>query len=237
MDYLGRTTTTVSAPATGPMDLNEAGRPNWRELAPLFGVMMLALVPVGIGGAIVVAVWPRSEYDLSGWRVFGLLMGGLLVFGGGSWFWTLKSIVPRSIQRYHERVDDWHYAQLEKYQESDGRVLAQQVSEWHLTTHDARHMLLLLLYVYLTGKAPSIRQLTDGPLLVKAGHRAFSLGAMTQDAAAEALNLFARAGLLIDRQPKQAGRLAVMDFKTAAHKVLVELSHDPRVVDGAAMEE
>lgn len=234
MDYYGRTTTTVSAPAGAPVDFN-AGKPDWRELAPLFGLLMLALVPVALGGALLVVSWPRQEYEMNGWRTLGIVCGGLLAFGGGSWFWTLRSAVLLGIRRYYGRVDDWHYATLQKFEESDGRVTAQQISEWHLTTHDARHVLLLLLYVYLTGKPPTIRGLTEGPLLVKAGHRMFSLGRMTHDAATEGCELLARAGITIDRQPRHAGRLAVMDFKTAANRVLAELSRDPRAL--AASEE
>lgn len=235
MDYHGRTTTTISAPAAAPVDLNEAGRPNWRELAPLFGVMMLALVPVGIGALLIVAVWPQQEYEMNGWRAVGIVFGGLLAFGGGSWFWALRGVVPMGIRRYYARVDDWHLAVLEKYEQSDGRVLAQQVSEWSLTTTDARHVLLLLLYVYLSGKAPSIRGLTEGPLLVRAGHRAWSLGTISQDSAADALNLLARAGVLLERDARRSGRLAVMDFRQAAGRVLSELSRDPRAL--AASEE
>jgi len=236
MDYAGRTTTTVSAPAHGPMDLN-ATKPQFRELAPLIGLAFLSLLPAIIGGALVIFAWPgESDYDgIGGWQALAIGAGALLCYGGGSFFWTLRKALTHGISSFYSRVDDWHVAQLEKYQESDGRLLATQITEWHLVTTDARHMLLLLLYVHLTGRTPSIRSLTEGPLLVKANHRAYSLGRMSQDQASEALALLAHAGVLLDRSPRNAGRLAVMDFKQAAQRVLVELSRDPRVMDAETM--
>lgn len=230
MDYMGRTTTTISAPASGPMDLT-AGRPDWRELAPLFGLIMLSLLPVAIGGGVVIVSWPRYQYEMDGWKALGILTGFLLAFGGGSFFWTLRKAVLHGIARYYARVDDWHWAQLDKY-EQDGKIVAHQVSEWHLVTTDARHVLLLLLYVYLTGKAPSINTLTSGPLLVKAGHRAFSLGRVTQDSAAQFCDLLARSTVVTGRAERQAGRLAPLDFRQAVQRVLGELSKDPRVAEG-----
>lgn len=237
MDYLGRQTTTFTAPANSPIDLNSAGKPDWRELAPLFGLIVLCVIVAGIGLSIVVAVWPRDELSMNGWRALGIIGGGGLTFAGGSFFWTLRTSVLYGIRHYYARVDDWHNAVLDKYVAGEGQVQVQQVTEWHLTTTDPRHMLLLLLYVYLNNATPSIRQLTAGPLLVKAKHRAFSLGAMTQDAASEALELFSRAGIILERGPKTAGKLALMDFKTAANKVLVELSKDPRIIDAERIEQ
>lgn len=218
------------------MDLN-ATKPQFRELAPLFGLTLLTLLPIFLGGALFLWAIPRSEYSASGWNWLGMLCGGLLALAGLRYFWPLSATVPTAVQRYYTRIDDWHYAQITKFEESDGRIQATQVTEWHLMTTDARHMLLLLLYVHLTGKTPSIRSLTEGPLLVRANHRAYSLGVISQDQASEALALLASAGVLLDRSPRNAGRLAVMDFKQAAQKVLMGLSRDPRVLDAEATTE
>lgn len=236
IDYMGRQTTTFTAPANAPVDLNAAGKPDWRELAPLFGLVVLCVVVAGLGLTLVVAVWPRDEYSMNGWRLAGVVLGGSLAFAGGSFFWTLRTSILRGIQHYYMRIHDWHEAVLDKYVNGEGQMMVQQVTEWHLTTTQPRHMLLLLLYVYLTGKNPSIRMLTNGPLLVQAGHRAFSLGAMTQDEAGEALNLLARAGIIMDRGPKTTGKLAMLDFKTAANRVLVEMAKDPRIADAERSE-
>ncbi len=229
MDYMGRTTTTISAPASGPMDLS-AGKPDWRELAPLFGLILLSLLPVGLGGALTLACWPEYQNEMNGWRTLGISTGGLLAFGGGSFFWTLRKAVLQGIARYYARVDDWHYAQLDKY-EQNGQIVAHQVAEWQLITTDARHVLLLLLYVYLSGKAPSINSLTEGPLLVKAAHRSFSLGKISQDSAASFCDLLARSTVVTGRAERVAGRLAPLDFRQACQRVLTELSRDPRVME------
>lgn len=231
LDYMGRQTTTFTAPANAPVDLNSAGKPDWRELAPLFGLVVLCVVVSGIGFGIIVLSWPATEYAMNGWRLIGIIAGGSLAFAGGSFFWTLRTAILRGIRHYYIRIDDWHNAVLDKYIEGPGQVVAQQVTERHLVTTDARHMLLLLLYVYLSNQQPSIRTLTAGPLLVRSNHRAFSLGAITQDQASEALDLFARSGIILDRGPKTAGKLALLDFKTAANKLLGHLATDPRIMD------
>lgn len=230
LDYMGRQTTTFTAPANAPVDLN-AGKPNWRELGPLFGVMLLTLIPVGIGGALAILAWPKYESQMTGWSWLGIGTGALFMYGGGTVFWALRHSMVHGIRSYQLRLDDWHNAVLDKYIDGPGQVVAQQVTEWHLVTTDARHMLLLLLYVYLSNQQPSIRTLTAGPLLVRSKHRAFSLGAMTQDQASEALDLFARCGIILDRGPKTAGKLALLDFKTAANKLLGHLATDPRIMD------
>lgn len=235
LDYMGRQTTTFTAPANAPVDLN-AGKPDWRELGPLFGVMLLTLLPVAIGGALMIFAWPRTDSDMSGWSILGIGTGALFMYGGGSVFWTLRHAMVHGIRGHHLRLDDWHNAVLDKYIEGDGAVQIQQVTEWHLVTTEPRHMLLLLLYIYLNNSAPSINKLTAGPLLVKAGHRAFSLGKVSQDQASDALNLMARAGVLIDRRTGYNGKLAVMDFKQAANKVLLQMAADPRIVDAERTE-
>lgn len=235
--YSGRTTTTISAPAEGPMDLN-ATKPQFRELAPLIGLAFLALIPAVIGGALIVVAWPHGEYEhLNGWSALAIGAGALLCYGGGLFFWTLLKVLTHGVKSYYVRLDDWHDAQLTKYIESDGQVTAHQVSEWHLVTTVPKHMLLLLLYIYLTNRTPSIRNLTEGPLLIKAGHRMFSLGMMSQDQATAACDLFARTGIVVNRAAGTAGKLAVLDFKTAAGRVLAELSRDPRVMDAEASQE
>jgi hypothetical protein len=225
----GRTTTTVQAPAAAPIDLNSAGKPDWRELAPLFGLIMLSLLPAGAGGAMVVANWPRE--GMSGWQTLWLGMGGAFMFGGGSFFWTLRASVLSGVKGYYARVNDWHNAVLDKYIEGDGMVTAQQISEWVYTENDMRHVALAVLWLILhQPKSLSIERLTKGPMLLSVGHRAFKMMDMSQDGAANFLNLLARAGVINGRGPRTAGTIAIMDPRTAALKVLAEASRNPAMI-------
>lgn len=229
MEY-NRSVTTITAPAASPIDLN-AGRPDWRELGPLFGLTLAALLPVLAGGVIVVAAWPEAG-RLSGWSLLFVGFGGLLAFAGISWFWSLRSAVLAGVTRYQARIDDWHYATLERYQDSDGQITATQVDERYWYPTRVPDMLLLFLYVWMSGKTPTVRALCDGPLMLSAGPRSFVVGRMTQDGAEAALQLMARAGLIIDRQPRHAGKLALLDPRKAALALLTELARDPRVLGG-----
>lgn len=225
----GRTTTTVQAPANAPVDLNTAGKPDWRELAPLFGLIMLSLLPAGAGGAMVVANWPRE--GMSGWATLWLGMGAALLFGGGSFFWTLRGSVLSGVRGYYARVNDWHNAVLDKYIEGDGMVTAQQISEWSYSDVDMRHVALAALWLIIAQpKSLSIEKLTKGPILLSVDHRAFKLMDMTQDGAASFLNMLARAGIIQGRGPRTAGSINILDPRTAALKLLKEASRNPAMI-------
>lgn len=228
--FSGRTTTTVTAPAAAPIDLNSAGRPDWRELGPLFGLILLAVVPTAAGGAMVVANWPREA--LSGWQALWLALGGVLAFVGGSFVWTLRGTVLHGIKSYYARVDDWHYAALTKYEEGDGQITAHQVSEWVYTEADMRHVMLAALWLIIAQpKSLSIQQLTRGPLQITlGGHRAYKVLDMSQDGAGSFLNMAARAGIIQGRDNRKAGTFLAMDPRQMALKLLTEAAKNPATV-------
>lgn len=221
----GRTTTTVSAPARGPLDYNEL-KPSFGQLAPLFGLTLLALLPIGVGGLFVWWSWPTR--DLSGLQALGLGLGGLLILAGVRFFWPLSTTIPDAIKQYYAMVYAWHEAELGHFEASSGQVVAHQVSEWVYTESDMRHVALAFLWLYLSGaKSLSIGKLTSGPLLLNVGHRSFKLMDMSQDGAAAFLDLLARAGVVVGRGPRVAGSIAIMDPRQAALKVLQEASKNP----------
>jgi hypothetical protein len=209
-----------------PIDLSSAGKPDWRELAPLFGLIMLSLLPAGAGGAMVVANWPRE--GAGGWQALWLGLGAAFMFGGGSFFWTLRTSVLSGIKGYYARVNDWHDATLNKYIDGDGMITAQQVSEWMYTEADMRHVALTFMYLLINQpKSLSIEKLTRGPLLLNLDHRAYKLMDMSQDGAASWLNMLARAGIVQGRGPRAAGMVAIIDPRLAAIKLLKEAARNP----------
>lgn len=227
--FAGRTTTTVQAPAAAPIDLNSAGKPDWRELAPLFGLIMLSLLPAGAGGAMVVANWPRE--GMSGWSALWLGLGAAFVFGGGSFFWTLRTSVLSGVKGYYARVSDWHYAVLDKYEAGDGQITATQISEWSYTEQDMRHIALLALWLIVEQpKSLSIEKLTKGPVLLNIDHRAFKMIDFTQDGAASFLNMLARAGIITGRGARAAGSINILDSRQAAIKLLKEAARNPATI-------
>jgi hypothetical protein len=229
--FSGRTTTTVSAPASGPMDLNEAGRPQWRELLPLFGVALLGVVVAALGGILFIVSLPRPYGEWSGWNSLGVIVGGTLIYGGASWFWSLRSVLTSGVTRYYARVDDWHYAMLEQFTAGDGRVVAQQVSEWEYNPLDLRSMLLA--YAALLVSQPSrltVDQLQQHGLWVRVEHRDMKVMTFTQDSAAAFLNLLAQAKIITGRGPRQAGQLLVAHPQQQLGSLLRILAKDPSVM-------
>lgn len=227
--YSGRTTTTIQAPATTPMDLN-SGKPDWRELAPLMGLVFLLVLPTLMGGALIVANWP-NEQRASGWSALWLGGGIVLVVVFGSFIWMLRTAITYEITSYQRRKDDWHYAAITKYEQSDGMVTAQQVSEWSYSENDMRHVALAALWLIVAQpKSLSIEKLTRGPMLLNVDHRSFKLMDMTQDGAAGFLNMLARAGIVQGRGPRSAGTINIIDPRSAALKLLKEAARNPAAI-------
>lgn len=233
----GRTTTTVTAPAAAPVDYN-ATRPTFGELAPLFGLALLALLPIAVGGALLNWSFPRADRDLGGWQVLGLLLGGLLVFAGGSFFRALSSTVPAAVRSYYARINDWHYAQLEKYEQGDGQITAVQVSEWEYSSVDPRKVAFALLAVYLSQpRSLSIEALTRHGLWLRVGQKSFPLIKFTQDGAGAFLNLLAASGGIAGRGPRTAGEITIGDFRSVALTALRKTLEDPRALAAVETQE
>ena len=225
----GRTTTTVQAPAGAPVDLNSAGKPDWRELGPLFGIILVAIIPTAAGGALIVGNWPRGE--MSGWQALWLALGGVLAFTFGSIVWTLRTAVLRGVKAYFQRVEDWHYATLDKFEQGDGMVTAQQVSEWRYNPADMRMIGALFFWLLVEQpRSPSIESLTRGPLMLNLGHRSVKIMDMSQDDAADALNLLAASGLIAGRGPRKAGTLTLNDTPALAKRLALEAARNPALV-------
>ena len=227
--YSGRTTTTVQSPAGAPVDLNSAGKPDWRELGPLFGLILIAVIPTAAGGAMVVANAPRA--DMTGWQALWLALGTTLAFVGGSFVWTLRGAILRGIKSYYQRVEDWHYATLDKFEQGDGMVTAQQVSEWRYNPADMRMIGAAFFWLLVSQpKSLSIEYLTRGPLMLNVGVRSIKMMDMSQDDAADFLNLCAAAGLIAGRGPRKAGSIVLQDTPTLARRLATEAAKNPQLV-------
>ena len=225
----GRTTTTLQAPAGAPVDLNSAGKPDWRELGPLFGLILIAVLPTAAGGAMVVANFPRAE--MSGWQALWLALGATLAFVGGSFVWTLRTAVLRGIKSYYQRVEDWHYATLDKFEAGDGMVTAQQVSEWRYNPADMRMVGAAFFWLLVSQpRSLSIEPLTRGPLMLNLGMRSVKIMDMSQDDAADFLNLLAASGLISGRGPRKAGSIVLSDTPALAKRLAMEASKNPQLV-------
>lgn len=227
--YAGRTTTTVSAPAHGPLDYNSL-RPSFGQLAPLFGLMIVAVFVMAIGGLFIYWAWPTYGAP-SGLQMVGLVLGGLLVLAGLRFFWPLSITIPDAIKQYYAMVYAWHDAELLKYEQSDGMMTAHQISEWTYSTADMRQTLMLAAWLMIAQpKSLSIEKLTKGPLLLNLDHRSFKMLDFTQDGAAEFLNMLAAAGIIQGRGARAAGTINILDPRTAAVKLLKEAAKNPAVI-------
>lgn len=236
--FSGRTTTSISAPAQSPIDLN-ATRPTFRELAPLFALALITLVPVGLGGVLVLWSFPEHELEMSGWRALGMLVGGLLALGGIRFFWPLSVTVPRAVASYYHRIDEWHAAQLDKYLEGDGQVRAVQVSEWEYNPLDVRKVAFALMAAYLDdARTLSIERLMRQGLWVRIGQKSVPLMRFTQDGAAAFLNLLAASGGIAGRGPRTAGEITFGDnMRTVCMTALRKVLEDPRALASVETQE
>jgi hypothetical protein len=220
------------------MDINEAGKPQWRELLPLFLTALLGVVVAALGGAFVVGSWPANEYEASGWRWLGVGTGLTLLWAGGSWFWAMRATLIRGVVRYQDRVDEWHWAMLEKYQDGDGRVIAQQVSEWAYNPLDLRSVLLAYAVVLVERPAAlTIDSLQRDGLWIQTGHRMAKMMTFSQDSAALFLDLLAEARVIEGRGPRRAGRVLVEQPRDQLARLITLAARDPKVQAAMAASE
>lgn len=227
--FSGRTTTTVSSPASVPIDLN-SGKPEWRDIAPMLGIVLVCVLPMLLGGGMVVANWPDAEHA-GGWAALWLGGGIVILAVFGRLVWILQGAIVREITDYQRRKAEWHDAALDKYLASDGQTTAHQISEWTYSEVDMRSVALAVLWLILEQpRSLSIERLTKGPMQLTVGHRAFKLMDMSQDGAGAYLNLLARAGIINGRGPRTAGTIAIMDPRQAALKVLAEAARNPAAI-------
>lgn len=227
----GRTTTTVSMPAAGPMDLNEAGRPQWRELLPLFGTALLGIVVAALGGVVFIPSLPGKYEEWGGWNVLGACTGLALMYGGGSWFWSLRAALVGSVTGYQRRVEDWHNAMLDKYLDGDGQIVAQQISEWAYNPLDLRS--LLVAYAAILASEPSrltVDQLCQHGLWIRIEHRDMKVLTFTQDSAAEFLNMLADAKIIAGRGPRQAGQLLLDQPHDQVQRLIKLAGRNPAIM-------
>ncbi len=227
----GRTTTTVSMPAAGPMDLNEAGRPQWRELAPLFGLGFIGILIAGIGGVIMMLSRPSSVDSMGVWNVLGMSIGGAFAWGGYSMYKSLHGNITHGIRRYYDRVDAWNDAQLNKFIDGDGNVIAQQISEWAYNPLDLRS--LLVAYAAILASNPNrltVDQLCQQGLWIRIEHRDMKVLTFTQDSAAEFLNMLADAKIIAGRGPRQAGQLLLDQPADQVQRLIKLAGRNPAIM-------
>jgi hypothetical protein len=218
-------------PAAGPMDLNEAGRPQWRELLPLFGVALLGILVAALGGIVFLLSLADDAHEVGGWNLLGCAVGLSLIYGGGSWFWSLRAALVGSVTGYQRRVEDWHYAMLAKYENGDGNIVAQQISEWAYNPMDMRS--LLVAYAAILASEPSrltVDALCQHGLWIRVEHRDMKILTFTQDSAAAFLNMLGEARIIAGRGPRQAGQLLLDKPQDQVQRLVKMAARNPAVM-------
>lgn len=228
--FSGRTTTTVSAPAQGPMDLNQ-GKPDWRELLPLMGLALLGVIIAWMGATIFMWNLPTTPDQMTRWQLISVVGGGLCTWAGVKWFLGLGGEITAGVSDFRQRRRDWHDAQLDKFIGSDGQVIAQQISEWSYNPLDLRS--LLLAYAAILFAQPrqlTIDQLCSQGLWLRIEHHDMKILDFTQDSAAQFLDLMAEARVIQGRKPRVAGSIMIDQPKEQIGRLLKLASRDPSVL-------
>lgn len=138
----------TTRPAHAPMNL-DVGRPVARDVVRLAALSFGFLSLGTLGGFIFWGATPAGVYSpWSGWRVLLLLFGGSVALVGFGLGVNLARLMVHDWKSYHRRLDDWHYAALEAYEQAQGQETHVQTSAWELTTSAPRDMLLVALALH-----------------------------------------------------------------------------------------
>lgn len=195
---INRETTHISKPAPPPISLDH-GRLDIARIALSGSFTLGSLVCSFFFLWLASRNWGGSALLV----VFALLLSIVcLVFAG-----VVMRVSLLEISDHRSRVADWHAAALEAYSES-GQEVVQHMSETALSPSKVGDALLLAIYVHMRlsegAVTPWARRNLSGALFI-ADRRA---GDVSDIAAREFADTFARMGLIVGRSERSAGEWA-----------------------------
>lgn len=196
-----------------PVDL-EHGRFEPGQVVQLFVVAVVALAAGSFGGVLLsigTAGAGSSWGWLAGLSTWVAVFGALLAALGFALALAITVLAARGWWRHQARVDDWHYAQLDAYEQNGGQEATREVLERTLTTTEPTHALLVALAVLQRHRegvqTPWSSLQLRGPLW----YNGVRIGDLSKSEAEQFSRLFAEVGAVQGRRKGHAGQLAAAD--------------------------
>lgn len=197
-----------------PVDL-EHGRFEPSQITALWAIAAGAIAAGSVGGLL--ASWGLAGTTSSwGWvaaaSTWLAMFGALLLALSYALATAITVLAARGWWRHQQRVDDWHWAQLEAYEAAGGVESVREVAQRTLSTQEPAHALLVALHVVQQAREGvatpwSSPKLAAGPLF----YQGVRLGEVSKPEAEAFSRLLAEVGAVVGRRKGHAGQLAAVD--------------------------
>ncbi len=204
-------------PSNGSMNL-DAGKIEAKEAFVMAGFSLASILVMAFGGILVVWSSPKYSYDLSWYRAIGMLTGGLIALMGLRFSWAMSTLMLHSWRAYHDRLYDWHTAELDMYKQQLGVETVTEISQLELTPNVAGHVLLTALAIQhrlqtqdVRNALWSVRALED-KLYLDGGSNSILLGEISGSRPELMSTRLAQLGLVKDRREGSAGTWVAQSY-------------------------
>lgn len=199
-------------PSNGSMDLNH-GKIDPKEAFVMAGFSLVSIFVMALGGMLTVWSSPKYTFDWTWYRAIGMLTGILISSMGFRFAWSMSGLMLHSWRAYHDRLYEWHTAELEMYRNQLGVETITEVSQLEITPQVCKDVLLTALAIQYRLQTTdqryqhvpwSVRGLEE-KLYLDGGNHSILLGEISGSKPELMSATLADLGLVRDRKPGSAG--------------------------------
>ena len=197
-------------PSSGSMNLDQ-GKIDAKEAFVMAGFSLASILIMALGGILVVWSSPKMSYDWTWYRAIGMLTGALIALMGLRFSWAMSNLMLHSWRAYHDRLYEWHTAELDMYKAQQGVETVTEISQLELTPNVAGHVLLTALAIQHRLQTQDVRQALwsvralEDKLYLDGGQNSILLGEITGTKPELMSTRLAQLGLVRNRKEGSAG--------------------------------
>lgn len=204
-------------PSSGSMNL-DAGKVSGTEAFVMAGFSLASILVMALGGILIVFASPKYSYDMNAYRGIGMVTGALISLCGLRFAWSMSSLMLHSWHAYHQRLYEWHEAELKMYVAQQGVETVTEVSQLELTPSVAGHVLLTALAIQHRLQTQNVHQALwsvralEEKLYLDGGTNSVLIGELTGTKPERMSETLAQLGLVKNRKEGVAGEWVPQDY-------------------------
>lgn len=215
----------IVRPSTGSMNL-DTGKIDGKEAFIMAGFSIASILVMAIGGILLVWSSPKYSYDWTWYRGIGMMTGGLISLCGFRFAWSMSGLMLHSWHAYHQRLADWHDAELQTYLDQRGVETEVTFSQTEILPEVAKDVLITALLIQYRLQrdqryqhAPWSTRGLEEKLYLDSNANAILIGELRGTKPEVMSSHLAALGLVINRKPGHAGEWAMQSFEEIFDRV------------------
>ena len=189
----------------------DAGKISGTEAFVMAGFSLTSILVMALGGILLVWASPKYNFEMTSYRAIGMLTGGLIALCGLRFAWSMSGLMLHSWHAYHQRLADWHEAELKAYIDQSGVETITEISQLELTPQIAGHVLLTALAIQHRLQTQEVKQALwsvralEEKLYLDGGSNSVLLGEINGSKPEQMSATLAQLGLVKNRREGVAG--------------------------------